>query len=318
MISPPPSKRASKLDTLQRTLAERGQLLAVDPPLPDRATVGGTLATAASGPLRWQYGHVRDLVIGLKVVQADGTSTKSGGEVVKNVSGYDMARLHIGALGTLGVITEVSFKLTPLPRRQASVLAAFDSFGPAAEAALSVFHGHVAPLAVTLFGPRAVLRLGLDGADGKALLAVRVGGRTRTLERQIRSAMTFPRAVGPSRSRLSTTRPPGRCGVPPPTSGGTTRPGFPSRPPPQSFPPPFRTRSKPSSAGATELRSSPQSSPIRRMERSTCAGPSRAIRRRRRDGPRAARHEGRGPASRRQPARRTLPPARQEASGCLG
>ena len=105
------------ISALQEALGRHGQFLAVDPPLPDRATLGGTLAIGTSGPLKWQYGSIRDTVIGMKVVQADGTVTKSGGQVVKNVSGFEMARMHIGALGTLGVIAEVSLKLTPRPRR---------------------------------------------------------------------------------------------------------------------------------------------------------------------------------------------------------
>ena len=104
---------------LQGVLAKQGQFLAVDPPLPGRATIGGTLATGVTGPLKSQLDHPRDLVIGMKVVQADGNLVKSGGQVVKNVTGYDMARLHIGGLGTLGVIAEVSvtlrFRVSGLP-----------------------------------------------------------------------------------------------------------------------------------------------------------------------------------------------------------
>ncbi len=81
--------------TLQKTLAKHGQFLPVDPPLPGRATIGGTLAVGTGGPLKWQFGSIRDLIIGMKVVQADGTVVKSGGQVVKNVSGYDMARIHV-------------------------------------------------------------------------------------------------------------------------------------------------------------------------------------------------------------------------------
>ena len=115
------------ISSLRRVLEKKAQFLAIDPPLPDRATIGGTLASGADGPLRWHYGHPRDSVIGMRVVQADGTITKSGGQVVKNVSGYDMSRLHVGGLGTLGVIAEVSFKLTPLPQRQATLLGGFES-----------------------------------------------------------------------------------------------------------------------------------------------------------------------------------------------
>ena len=99
------------IDSLQRAVGEHGQFLAVDPPLPQRATIGGTLAVGTSGPTKWQYGSLRDVVIGMRVVQPDGIVTKSGGQVVKNVSGYDMSRLHIGGLGTLGITAEASFKL---------------------------------------------------------------------------------------------------------------------------------------------------------------------------------------------------------------
>ena len=116
-----------KMQILQDSLKEHGQFLAVDCPFPAESTVGGTLASNSPGFLRWQLAHMRDMVIGMKVVFAAGTLTKSGGQVVKNVSGYDMARLHIGGLGTLGVITEVSFKLTPLPAKEGSITVGFDS-----------------------------------------------------------------------------------------------------------------------------------------------------------------------------------------------
>ena len=106
---------------LQKALAEHGQFLAVDAPLPHTATIGGTIASSALGYLRWQLGHPRDTIIGMEVLLANGTVTKSGGQVVKNVSGYDMARLHVGGLGTLGVISKVSFKLTPKPFKELSV-----------------------------------------------------------------------------------------------------------------------------------------------------------------------------------------------------
>jgi glycolate dehydrogenase FAD-binding subunit len=96
---------------LQDALAPHRQRLALD----SAGTVGGTIATAASGPLRYRYGSVRDLLIGITVVRADGTVTRSGGTVVKNVAGYDLGKLYTGSLGTLGVITEAVFRLHPLP-----------------------------------------------------------------------------------------------------------------------------------------------------------------------------------------------------------
>ena len=82
----------------------------------DGGTIGGLLATNLSGPLRHRYGTARDWLLGMRVVHADGSVSKSGGRVVKNVSGYDMHKLYVGSLGTLGVIAEATFKVAPLPR----------------------------------------------------------------------------------------------------------------------------------------------------------------------------------------------------------
>jgi glycolate oxidase FAD binding subunit len=101
---------------LQRAVAERGQRLAVDPLWPERATVGGVLSTNDTGVLRLRYGGLRDLVIGITLVLADGTVARSGGKVVKNVAGYDLPKLVTGAFGTLGVITRATFRLHPLPK----------------------------------------------------------------------------------------------------------------------------------------------------------------------------------------------------------
>ena len=117
---------------------------------------------------------------------ASGPIVKSGGEVVKNVSGYDMARLHLGALGTLGVIGEVSFKLTPLPREERTLLAAFAQLEDAIGAGVDIFHSHAMPLALTAFNGTVNRMSGAVDADANAFLAVRLGGRPRSLERQLR------------------------------------------------------------------------------------------------------------------------------------
>jgi glycolate oxidase FAD binding subunit len=101
-----------KLQDLQDNLAESDQLFGVDPP-GEGATVGGVVAANASGPRRLRYGTVRDLIIGIKVVLADGTVAKAGGKVVKNVAGYDLSKLFTGSLGTLGIIAEANFRLHP-------------------------------------------------------------------------------------------------------------------------------------------------------------------------------------------------------------
>ena len=100
---------------LQTKLAGHGQRLAADPLWPERATIGGILATNDSGPLRLRFGGLRDLIIGITVALPDGTLAASGGKVVKNVAGYDLPKLMTGSLGTLGVITQAVFRLHPLP-----------------------------------------------------------------------------------------------------------------------------------------------------------------------------------------------------------
>src|ERR671911_528730 len=109
-----------KLQDLQESLAESDQLLGIDPP-EEGGTVGGIVAANASGPRRLRYGTVRDLIIGIKVVLADGTVAKAGGKVVKNVAGYDLSKLFTGSLGTLGVIAECNFRLHPRDEEAASL-----------------------------------------------------------------------------------------------------------------------------------------------------------------------------------------------------
>ena len=99
----------------QRALAIHGQRLPLDPPFADRATIGGLLATNDSGPLRHRYGTPRDLVIGVQLATTDGVLAKAGGQVVKNVAGYDLSKLVTGSFGSLAAIVSATFKLAPLP-----------------------------------------------------------------------------------------------------------------------------------------------------------------------------------------------------------
>lgn len=181
---------------VQEILAEHGQFLAIDPPLPDRATIGGTLAVGWSGPMTWQNWSPRDIVIGMRTVMADGTITKTGGQVVKNVSGYDMARMHIGALGTLGIIAEVSFKLTPLPARQATVMATFDSDANCLDAALKVYGSSLVPLAISTLHGQQPSAGGRGTGEGRPSLMIRVGGRVRSVQRQTDDVASIVKSHG--------------------------------------------------------------------------------------------------------------------------
>lgn len=129
-----------RLADLRDELAGAGQMLAIDPPILDGATIGGTLSTADSGPLRHRYGAPRDLVLGMTVALSDGTLARSGGKVIKNVAGYDLAKLFTGSFGTLGLILEVAVRLHPLPATTATVAGESGDPGLMAGAAMQLTH----------------------------------------------------------------------------------------------------------------------------------------------------------------------------------
>jgi glycolate oxidase FAD binding subunit len=137
---------------LQSALAPHGQHVALDPLWPEHATVGGIVATNDSGALRLRYGGLRDLIIGMTIVLADGTIARTGGKVVKNVAGYDLHKLMIGAYGTLGIVTSVNFRLhSKQPSTQTFSLSA-----PAAETLgklmLKLLHAQLSTVAIQLRG----------------------------------------------------------------------------------------------------------------------------------------------------------------------
>lgn len=167
-----------RLTDLQRHLARFHQFLPLDPPFADQATIGGILATAASGPLRYAYGAPRDLMIGLTVVQADGTLTRAGGRVVKNVAGYDIGKLHIGALGTLGVITEARFKIMPLPAVDRTVLLTAVTIEEATNLVFALDRANLGLKALVLLNREAARVLDAD----LPAIAVRIGGETGAVE----------------------------------------------------------------------------------------------------------------------------------------
>jgi glycolate oxidase FAD binding subunit len=135
---------------LQNTLAQRGQRLAIDVLWPERATIGGILSVNDSGVLRLRYGGLRDLVIGSTLALADGTIAASGGKVVKNVAGYDLSKLATGALGTLGVITQATFRLHPLPHHTHSLSVAAPSVSDAQHFTNTLQGGPLAPAALQI------------------------------------------------------------------------------------------------------------------------------------------------------------------------
>jgi glycolate oxidase FAD binding subunit len=155
-------------ETLQTELGKRGQWLSLDAGASERSTVGGMLASDASGPRRHLYGTARDLVIGLTVVMADGSLVRGGGKVVKNVAGYDLPKLYIGSFGTLGVLVEATMKLRPRVDVDRLVVARFDRLKAASAAARAMMGSDLIPSALELADGEALRRLGLGG--GAALL----------------------------------------------------------------------------------------------------------------------------------------------------
>jgi glycolate oxidase FAD binding subunit len=154
----------------------------LDPPEGEGATVGGVVATAASGPLRTRFGTPRDLLIGASFVLSDGTVGRSGGKVVKNVAGFDVAKLLVGSLGTLAVVTEVAFRLHPLPEASRTVVLESRSVHDLCRFATQVGELQVTPSVVDLHWPSGIVVVRFDSTElGAVLQADRVvaelGGR---------------------------------------------------------------------------------------------------------------------------------------------
>lgn len=143
------------LSAAQSALAAHKQFIPFDPPFPERATVGGIVAANLNGPRRTFYGSARDLVIGMKVALANGELIKAGGKVVKNVAGYDMCKLFVGSLGTLGIITEATLRVTPVAESAATVIVSGD-LPTVRRFTEELFRSSLLPAAVTLINDRPV------------------------------------------------------------------------------------------------------------------------------------------------------------------
>lgn len=174
-----------KLADLQAELEKQGQFLPLESPALGRgATVGGAIATNSSGPARLNYGPARDWLIGLKFALPNGTLAKGGGRVVKNVAGFDMMKLFIGSLGTLGLIYEMNFKLMPLPAAFATLIADFDSYEKASQTALKIIDRGCFPTALTILDQAGAHAVELPALKPATLL-VELRNTTQAVERQV-------------------------------------------------------------------------------------------------------------------------------------
>lgn len=177
------------LADLQALLAKQGQRLALDPPEATQTTLGGILATNASGPKRFRYGTARDLVIGLHVIQANGEIARSGGRVVKNVAGYDLNKLYTGSLGTLGMIAKANFKLHPIPVAERTLLLTYTNAEEAMRTTIAITGSQLSPSAIELIDAEAANDMtdffGQDLPGKGYTLAVNFEGSRATINRQI-------------------------------------------------------------------------------------------------------------------------------------
>ncbi|WP_299952845.1 FAD-binding oxidoreductase [uncultured Modestobacter sp.] len=197
------------LSDVQQTVGSAGQRLALDEPVAG-GTVGGMLATNASGPGRVAVGTARDLLIGVTVVRADGVIAKAGGRVVKNVAGYDLGKLVIGSFGTLVVVTRAVFRLHPVPAARRFVSVPFGTAEDASRLVQSVVHAQVVPAAVEV-------EWRVDGAGTVVVLlegtAAGVEARAGTTRRLLGAGAEAAETAPPGWGVLPWTDEPGATGL---------------------------------------------------------------------------------------------------------
>ena len=179
---------------LAARLAAHRQFLPLDPPGAAARTLGGIAATNASGPLRARYGAMRDFLLGVRFVQADGVSTWGGAKVVKSVSGYDVPKLMVGALGTLGVLGELTLRLHPAPEFEAGWLAGFGDAAAAQAFVTRLLDSPVQPSRVEWLNAAALAVCGVAGMG--AAVAVSIGTAESAVRAQGETLRAFARAAG--------------------------------------------------------------------------------------------------------------------------
>jgi FAD/FMN-containing dehydrogenase len=197
-----------RLEDLQRELAQYGQFLPLEVAFSERATVGGTIATNAYSPLRTRFGPARDFVLGMEFVTGLGEIAKSGGRVVKNVTGYDLHKLLIGSLGTLAVITRVHFRTFPRPAERRVFTAEFGAAGAALEFCRAVSVSALEPWALEMLDPGAAEISGQaaqSGGDARAWrVVIAAAGSAAVVDRHARDLDRMAREARAARFEART------------------------------------------------------------------------------------------------------------------
>jgi len=185
------------LQALATRLAVRRQVLPMDPLVGSPRTLGGVLAVNDSGPLRLRYGTARDLLLGVRFVQADGTLTWGGAKVVKSVTGYDIPKLLVGSLGTLGILAELTLRLHPIPETEGHWLVSFSSVAQAGEFLASILDSSLQPSRLDLLNGDALRELGFPSTS--AAVAVTVGSVADAVRSQGEALADIARRFGAER-----------------------------------------------------------------------------------------------------------------------
>jgi glycolate oxidase FAD binding subunit len=178
------------LGEVQQGLAKvgKGYFLPLDPPFTDQATLGGIVATNSSGPKRLLYGTARDMMIGAKTVFPNGDIVVSGGKTVKNVSGYDMCKLLIGSYGTLGILCEMTFKLLPLPEKEATLGLSFAALEDADDFVRELRGSQLIPSSIEILNGLAVQKMRGPMSmppNGNYFVAIGLEGIAESINRQV-------------------------------------------------------------------------------------------------------------------------------------
>ncbi|HET9711905.1 MAG TPA: FAD-binding oxidoreductase, partial [Pyrinomonadaceae bacterium] len=177
-----------KLRDFNAKLEENGQWLPLDPPDDGQATLGGVVATGLGGPQQLGYGRPRGTVIGMRVVLADGSVINPGGRVVKNVAGYDLCKLFTGSFGTLGIITQVNFKLRPRPEREATVITS-GQLPDLISKARTILDARLFPVAAEIVSPALAAQLGIKAPQNSPVLLIRFAGNEKGVSYQVEQAL---------------------------------------------------------------------------------------------------------------------------------
>ncbi|HEY3025198.1 MAG TPA: FAD-linked oxidase C-terminal domain-containing protein [Pyrinomonadaceae bacterium] len=180
------------LAAFQNQIARSRQSLPIDPPDDRQSTLGGVVATGLGGVQAFSFGRPRAFVIGMRVVLSDGRSIKAGGNVVKNVAGYDLCKLFAGSYGTLGLITELTFKLRPLPAQTRTIIASC-SFDSLLVGARTLLASHLFPQAIEILSPRFAAHL---EAGNKHTLLIKFAGSSQSVIHQTAQALAALRKAG--------------------------------------------------------------------------------------------------------------------------